>query len=714
MLTCCEKRRRERGRVAQSAFRKRQAEAKQDLQAQNYALREAIAAVMAEVTEDDRQELRGAIQKAAQLAQLGDRRLCSATSSSEDIHAQKSGDKHTQQACPLRKTSQEAGQSNSRVVPSSECTAQSPRPADQRIGIQASDASKLDKQPMRCKECENINTSLLRFIGVSSFNFASILFWHIFLKHQASHHNQDTLVEWQLRKERLLTAAGVKVDSKGGVVVPPYPNIVLEAAALQDSGPEAWLSKVEARLDYCKRQSVHYYLSRESGQHGDAVQPCVYPWVDTASPNGGIHQWLTPTCAEQRIRFMVGEEVFAALASPMIERWEQGKDIRKPKEATDMIDKLLDRLVDTLMCSGDGPRTGKPNNIKATHPPVTKSGYKVFSKISKRAEHLRTSTRQIISRKVPFLIMVKVVVAGANSGLAREVIDKLVEGQKHEVVALVRRDPSQFPQQPGVEWVQVSFQDKTELVSQLQGAEVVLNFIVVNDDPTNTVGKLLIDASIEAGVRRFAPSEWAMSQKLHDIIDSVPWYRSKLAIQAYLREPGIFLDYLIAPHQVSKHLPPVATASSISELRVASVRGHEDDPVVFTSVADIAGVVRRAIEYEGQWPEVSGIRGDRLSAREMQQVLERVTGKPVKLSLAEEADLEAGQLKIYMPTITHPSIPEDQRDALHVPIWVGMLTATAKGANDVTGEWNELLPDYKFDTVEDFARKLWDQKQVQG
>jgi hypothetical protein len=61
-----------------------------------------------------------------------------------------------------------------------------------------------------------------------------------------------------------------------------------------------------------------------------------------------------------------------------------------------------------------------------------------------------------------------------------------------------------------VNWRRVSFEDKAELVRELQGAEVVLNFIVVNEDADNTVGKLVIDASVEAGVKRFAPSEWAM------------------------------------------------------------------------------------------------------------------------------------------------------------------------------------------------------------
>lgn len=72
------------------------------------------------------------------------------------------------------------------------------------------------------------------------------------------------------------------------------------------------------------------------------------------------------------------------------------------------------------------------------------------------------------------------------------------------------QDPAQFPQQPGVTWARVSFEDKAELVEQFQGVDVVLNFIVVNNDPENTVGRLLVDAAVEAGVRRFAPSEWAM------------------------------------------------------------------------------------------------------------------------------------------------------------------------------------------------------------
>lgn len=43
----------------------------------------------------------------------------------------------------------------------------------------------------------------------------------------------------------------------------------------------------------------------------------------------------------------------------------------------------------------------------------------------------------------------------------------------------------------------------------LTGVETVLSFIVAHTDPNAETSKRLIDASIKAGVKRFAPSEWA-------------------------------------------------------------------------------------------------------------------------------------------------------------------------------------------------------------
>ncbi len=62
----------------------------------------------------------------------------------------------------------------------------------------------------------------------------------------------------------------------------------------------------------------------------------------------------------------------------------------------------------------------------------------------------------------------------------------------------------------GTTWVKADYEDKSALVQALQGVHTVLSFIVVHLDQEGVAQRTLIDAAIEAGVKRIAPSEWAM------------------------------------------------------------------------------------------------------------------------------------------------------------------------------------------------------------
>lgn len=62
---------------------------------------------------------------------------------------------------------------------------------------------------------------------------------------------------------------------------------------------------------------------------------------------------------------------------------------------------------------------------------------------------------------------------------------------------------------PGVAWRAVNYNNKDDLIEALRGVHTVLSF--VNQplaDHNNNSQKNLIDASIAAGVKRFAPSEY--------------------------------------------------------------------------------------------------------------------------------------------------------------------------------------------------------------
>jgi hypothetical protein len=92
-------------------------------------------------------------------------------------------------------------------------------------------------------------------------------------------------------------------------------------------------------------------------------------------------------------------------------------------------------------------------------------------------------------------------------------------------------------------------------------------------------------------------------------------------------QPGMFLDYLAFPHQTSKYIEPLSTPFDYELCRAIAVASHEDAIMTLTSVADLAAIVTLAVGYEGAWPEVGGIRGNRVSFSEIIKLGERIRGK---------------------------------------------------------------------------------------
>lgn len=60
--------------------------------------------------------------------------------------------------------------------------------------------------------------------------------------------------------------------------------------------------------------------------------------------------------------------------------------------------------------------------------------------------------------------------------------------------------------------------------------------------------------------------------------------------------------------------------------RALTVDGSEDDVLTLTTAQDVANVVVRAIEYEGEWPLVSGIRGANVTIGQLIALGEKIRG----------------------------------------------------------------------------------------
>ncbi|KAL2272962.1 hypothetical protein FJTKL_05680 [Diaporthe vaccinii] len=317
--------------------------------------------------------------------------------------------------------------------------------------------------------------------------------------------------------------------------------------------------------------------------------------------------------------------------------------------------------------------------------------------------------------------MVKLAIAGGSGQVAREVIDALLAADKHEITVFRRNTRSVDTIPSGVHWRIVNYENKKDLVEALQGIHTLLSFVQLLADPTNQSQKNLIDAAITARVKRFAPSEYGSAGTAH-----MPWWDGKEEIRDYLRkvnkngkvleytlfQPGLFLDYLASPYKTARHIEPLDTVFDFQNRRAIAVDGHEDAIVTFTTAADLASVVAQAVDFDGQWPETGGIRGNRMTFLQVIKIGEKIRGCPFVVDKVKLHDLEAGALNIsWALGKRHRAVTDEQSSSLFTKVPIGILLSSIEGAWDVSDEFNQLFPGYKFEVMEEFLAKVWDGKE---
>ncbi|KAI2615079.1 hypothetical protein GGR54DRAFT_613980 [Hypoxylon sp. NC1633] len=318
--------------------------------------------------------------------------------------------------------------------------------------------------------------------------------------------------------------------------------------------------------------------------------------------------------------------------------------------------------------------------------------------------------------------MVRVAIAGGSGQVSREVIDALLASGKHDITILSRREaPKRTSLAPEVQWQVVDYNDEKALVAALSGTHTLLSFVQILSDPDQRSQKNIINAAIAAGVKRFAPSEYGSKGTV-----DMAWWQGKEIIREYLKkvnekgrvleytlfQPGLFLDYLAYPHKTSKYVDPLQTVFDFENRRAIVMEGHEDAVITLTTVADLAAIITRAVEYEGTWPATSGISGNRVTFSQVLEVGRKVRGSAFVIDKVKVEDLEARRLDVsWGLTAVHQAVSEDQASALLKAVSIGILLSSSKGAWDVSDEMNQLFPDFEFTAIEDFLMKVWEGKE---
>ncbi|OAQ76310.1 hypothetical protein VFPBJ_08670 [Purpureocillium lilacinum] len=235
--------------------------------------------------------------------------------------------------------------------------------------------------------------------------------------------------------------------------------------------------------------------------------------------------------------------------------------------------------------------------------------------------------------------MVKIAIAGGSGNVAQEIIDVLAT-KKHEILLLSRNDAPAGWSVSGVRWVRTAYEDTQDLAEILQGVHTVLSFIVVHSDVGNVSQRNLIDAAVQAGVKRFAPSEWASSS-----FDYMDWYAGKAEIREYLKQlnkdkkiieyslfqPGLFVNYFTYPYKSANHVVPIETPIDFNNSRALAIDGAEESRLTLTTVQDLAQVVARAVEYGGEWPIIGGVQGTEITVGQLIALGGKIRGKEFKI-----------------------------------------------------------------------------------
>lgn len=312
-----------------------------------------------------------------------------------------------------------------------------------------------------------------------------------------------------------------------------------------------------------------------------------------------------------------------------------------------------------------------------------------------------------------------VALAGAMSGLGLTVLRHLASSTSAtnpNTYIILSRTPQPTWTTRGLTVREVDYASPGSLVQALQGVHTVLSFIGGSASALRDSQLALVAAAVEAGVQRFAPSEFAFRGGGY----SLELYAGKREVwdavvgsgMEYTRfSCGMFLGLLATgtPKDVTSVGAGEGAASGEEEalggLRpwnfVVNVKaGTADMPgdgrgkVVFTDTRDVARFVEAALGME-RWPEELGMRGDLMDWREMVGVLEEVQGRKFLVRENSVEDMERVAREV-----------EGKRFYNEVRV------AFARGEGIVGDELNRAFPEIKPMDVKTFARKWWDGVQL--
>jgi len=299
-----------------------------------------------------------------------------------------------------------------------------------------------------------------------------------------------------------------------------------------------------------------------------------------------------------------------------------------------------------------------------------------------------------------------VVVAGGTGGIGHHIVTAILETKKYTVKVFSRQDPSVSADltAKGADVVQVDYSNHASLVKELQGVHTVISSLISLDDSCIQSQINLLNACLEAKVKRFAPSEFAGK---HGPNTTVELYRKlkfpvrekvqASGIEYTLFNTGIFMDYFASPQKASPSLKNLIVGVDFNKGE-ADIIGTGDDPLCLTRGEDVGRFVTAALDLD-KWDEELGMVGSRTTWNELIKLGEQVRRKKfnVKRTSVDEA------LKKRDPNPPHPM----------ANFMFDVFRAVCQNEFDFDATLNQKFPEIVPTTINEFVNQWWGGKEGQ-
>ncbi|KAF8997888.1 hypothetical protein BDQ17DRAFT_1428783 [Cyathus striatus] len=249
---------------------------------------------------------------------------------------------------------------------------------------------------------------------------------------------------------------------------------------------------------------------------------------------------------------------------------------------------------------------------------------------------------------------INVAVAGVTSGLGHAIATALVSNPSVTVTLLTRASTStSVPEllepltKQGAILRSVDYGSVEDITSALKGIHTVISTIFAPLDTTPVDN--LLKAAKAAGVKRFAPSEFAVAKEAGHSMQAYStkishWEDVKASGMEYTAfRNGIFMDYLAAGSSYTGPLRIEPGIINVKE-RTAQVPGTGDDKVSITALADIGKFISAAVTLD-KWPEELGMSGETITFNELVQKAEEVLGEKFNVTYISVDDLKKRRLE---------------------------------------------------------------------